>query len=128
MNYFLIVFTFAFLMGVARLLVIAPWLGPVAAVMIEVPILMAVSWLVSRYLLGDLVLTLLKLAVMGFTAFVLTMASEALLAALLQGNSVSAWAASVATPLGLVGLAAQIIFALMPIFVGYGRIRKSQIR
>jgi hypothetical protein len=124
--YYLIVFTFAFLMGVARVLVVAPRLGPMAAVMIEVPILIAVSMFVSRYLLRNSALTLLQLALMGLTAFILTMVSEALLAEFLQGNSVAAWAASLATPLGLLGLAGQIIFALMPIFVGYGRNDKSQ--
>jgi hypothetical protein len=125
--YYLIVFTFAFLMGVARVLVVAPRLGPMAAVMIEVPILIAASLFVSRYFLRNSVLTLLQLALMGLTAIILTMASEALLAELLQGNSVAAWARSLATPLGLVGLVGQIIFALMPIFVGHSRNRKSHI-
>jgi hypothetical protein len=126
LNYFLIVFTFAFCMGVARVLLVAPRLGPMAAVLIEVPILIAVSWFVSRYLLRNSVLSLLQLALMGLTAFILTMASEALLAEFLQGNSVAAWAASLATSIGLLGLAGQIIFALMPIFVAYARIPKSQ--
>jgi hypothetical protein len=125
--YYLIVFTFAFLMGVARVLVVAPRLGQMAAVMIEVPILIAASLFVSRYLIGSSVLTVLQLALMGLTAFILTMASEALLAELLQGNGVAAWAASLATPVGLLGLAGQVIFALMPIFVGCGRNRKSKV-
>ncbi len=125
--YYLIVFTFAFLMGVARVLVVAPRLGQMAAVIIEVSILIAASMFVSRYLIGSSVLTVLQLALMGLTAFILTMASEALLAELLQGNSVAAWAASLATPIGLLGLAGQVIFAMMPIFVGYGRNDKSQI-
>ncbi len=113
-------------MGVARVLVVAPLLGPAAAVLLEVPIVIAVSWVATRYLLRNSTLTFLQLAMMGITAFILTMASEASLAELLQGENVAEWAASVATPLGLVGLAGQVIFAAMPILVGFRRKSKLQ--
>ena len=45
------------------------------------------------------------------------MVSEAVLAGLLRGQSVAQWAGEVATPLGLVGLAGQLGFAAMPLFV-----------
>ena len=119
--YFAVVFTFAFAMGIARTLVVAPQIGPTAAVLLEVPIVVTASWIVARRLLRHRPLTLSHRAAMGATAFALTMASEAALAAMLRGQSVADWAATVATPLGLAGLAGQVAFAAMPIFVGRGR-------
>jgi hypothetical protein len=48
------------------------------------------------------------------------MASEALLAGELRGQSVGQWASDLVTPLGLIGLASQIGFALMPLLVRKG--------
>ena len=123
--YFAVVFTFAFAMGIARVLVVAPRLGPTAAVLLEVPILVVASWIVARRLLRGRSLTLSQRAAMGATAFTLTMASEAALSVILRSQSVIDWAAAVATPLGLAGLAGQVVFAAMPIFVGHGRIDTS---
>jgi hypothetical protein len=77
--YFAAVFTFAFAMGIARVLVVAPRLGPTAAVLLEVPILVVASWIVARRLLRNRSLTLRQRTTMGATAFTLTMASEAAL-------------------------------------------------
>ncbi len=120
--YFLAVFTFAFAMGVARELVVAPWLGSTAAVLLEIPVILVASWIVAHRLLRHRSLTLMERAAMGVTAFTLTMASEAGFSVLLRVQSVTDWAAAVATPLGLVGLVGQIVFATIPIFVNPGRI------
>ena len=119
--YFLAVFAFAFAMGITRELVVAPRLGSTAAVLLEVPILVVASWFVARRLLSNRSLTLPERAAMGATAFTLTMASEAALSVIMRGQSVTDWAAAVATPLGLAGLVGQVAFAAMPIFVGHGR-------
>jgi hypothetical protein len=116
--YFAMVFAFAFAMGVARVLVIAPRLGESGAVCLEVPILLTASWLVARRLLRDQNLGFPQRFAVGGIAFVCTMASEAVLAGLIRGQSVSEWAAGLATPLGFVGLAGQLGFAAMPLFVG----------
>jgi hypothetical protein len=119
--YFAVVFTFAFATGAARVLVVAPWLGPTAAVLLEVPVLVLASWIVTRWLLRRRSFTFPQCAAMGALAFALTMASEATLASIMRGQGVLDWAASVSTPLGLVGLAGQIAFAAMPILVGLRR-------
>ena len=119
--YFAAVFTFAFAMGIARVLVVAPRLGPTAAVLLEVPILVGASWIVARHLLRNRSLTLSQRATMGATAFTLTMVSEAALSAIMRGQSVTDWAAALATPLGLAGLVGQVVFAAMPIFIGPGQ-------
>ena len=116
--YFLAIFAFAFAMGVARTLVIAPRIGATAAVLLEVPILLAASWVVARRLLRDRDLALPQRMAVGTIAFVLTMASEVVLSALMRGQSAGKWAATVATPLGLVGLAGQLGFAAIPALIG----------
>jgi small-conductance mechanosensitive channel len=117
-SYFVTVFAFAFAMGVARTLVIAPLMGATAAVLLEVPILLAASWVIARRLLRNRELTLPQRIAVGTIAFVLTMASEVALSALMRGQSAGEWAANVATPLGLVGLAGQLGFAAIPALTG----------
>lgn len=121
--YFATVFTFAFAMGVIRTFVVAPRVGTTAAVCLEVPILLLASWGVARRLLQHRPFSLRQRFAVGATAFALIMVSEAVLAALLRRQSVTQWALELATPLGLVGLAGQLGFAAMPIFVG----RRSRV-
>lgn len=119
--YFAAIFTFAFVMGIARVLVIAPRLGTTAAVLLEVPILIAASWVVARRLLRDRSFVLHERAAMGAIAFTLTMASEAVLSRVMREESIIEWAASLVTPLGLIGLAGQVAFAAMPVLAGHSR-------
>jgi hypothetical protein len=120
--YFAAVFAFAFLMGVARELVIAPRLGAVGAVVLEVQFVIAVSWLVARRLLRDRPVTLVDRAIMGVTAFSLLMACEATLSTIMRRQRLLDWANAVVSPLGLVGLFAQILFAAMPMLLLFHRI------
>lgn len=116
--YFAAVFAFAFVMGVFRTLVVAPRIGATAAVCIEIPIILVASWLVARRLLRDRSFSLGQLIIIGVIGFTLTMASEAALSVMLRGESVLVWANSLRSPLGLLGLAGQLGFAVMPIFAG----------
>ena len=125
--YFFAVFSFAFAMGVARQIAIAPLVGPSAAVLLEVPVVILASWLIARQLLRSRSLTVSERAVMGATAFALTMGSEASLAGIIRGQTVADWAATLATPIGIVGLAAQLIFAVIPVFVGTNRRDRTQL-
>lgn len=119
--YFAAVFAFAFVMGVFRTLVVAPRIGATAAVCIEIPLILITSWIVARRLLRDRSYTLGQRMIIGALAFILTMASEAALSVMLRGEAVSVWAASLFTPLGLLGLAGQIGFAIIPVFAGRTR-------
>lgn len=117
LRYYAIVFAVAFAMGIARTLVIAPRLGATAAVLLEVPVIVAVSWAVWRRLIRQRSLTMPQRAVVGATALLLTMASEVVLARLLRGQTAMDWLSDVVTPLGMIGLAGQIAFALIPMLV-----------
>ena len=116
--YFAIVFAFAFVMGVVRTLFIAPRLGAAAAVAIELPIVIGISFLVARRMLRDHAFSLGERGTVGAIAFILLMIAEAALSVVMRRESVAVWAANLVTPLGLLGLAGQIGFGLMPLFVG----------
>ncbi len=116
--YFAIVFAIAFALGVARTLAIAPMLGATAAVLLEIPVVLAASWAIARRVLRHRPFGLSARVAMGAIAFILLMVSEALLAGALRGQSVGQWANELATPLGLVGLAGQLGFAAMPALIG----------
>ena len=117
LRYYAIIFGFAFAMGMARTLVIAPRIGATSAVLLEVPIVVAVSWIAARRLLRHRSFVVRQRAAMGATAFILTMASEIALAGWLRGQSGLEWLAEIATPLGLFGLSGQIAFGLIPVLV-----------
>lgn len=119
------IFALAFALGVARALVIAPRLGETRAVLIEVPVLVVVSWAIARRMRGLPTFSVAQRSVMGATAFALTMACEAALAQALRGQTLAAWSQSLATPLGLLGLAGQVAFAAMPILIGCRLARKT---
>ena len=115
LRYYAIIFGLAFGMGVARTLVVAPRLGATVAVLLEVPLIVVASWIAARHLLRHRSFTQLQNAAMGATGFTLTMVSEVVLARILRGQSAADWAADVMTPLGLIGLAGQIAFAVIPL-------------
>ena len=112
--YYSIIFAFAFGLGVARGLLIAPLIGETAAVLIEILILLLASRMVARRLVHKRHFSLAQLLVVGAIAFGLTMVSEAALAGVIRHQSLGQWTNSLTSPLGLLGLAGQIGFALMP--------------
>ena len=116
--YFAAVFGFAFLTGIARTLVLAPAIGATMAVIVEVPLILVVSWVAARWVVARYALeTSSDRAVAGGIAFVLLMDSEMVLAAALSGESPRQWAASLIAVPGMIGFAGQILFALMPLVV-----------
>ncbi len=115
--YFGVVFAFAFVLGIVRTLLLAPMIGDMAAVLVELPIVLTISWIAAGRILRRWRLTGAKagprLAVGGL-AFVFLMLAEFLLSRAI-GQGGAAWAASLMTPPGMVGLAGQILFALIPL-------------
>lgn len=111
-----IVFSAAFLLGVVRILIIAPWLGAMLAVMVELPIVLAVSWVASRwaiqhYAVPDAITSRLA---MGGLAFVMLMVLELGMSVFMFKKSVSMYLATFWTLPGATGLLGQIGFALIP--------------
>ncbi len=113
--YATIAFAIGFLLGTGRVLILMPALGPVAAVALELPLMLTVSWLAAgvvlqRWPLPDRASRL----GMGLIAFLLLMVAELALGQLLFGQSLVQAAYGLTRPEGLLGLAGQIGFGLIP--------------
>lgn len=114
--YFAIVFAFGFVLGIVRVLWLAPRLGALFAVAIELPIMLAASWLICAALLRRFAVPYAMGAriAKGGLAFVLLMFAEFSLATLAFGQSPAAFIAGIGEPHAVLGLLGQIGFALMP--------------
>jgi hypothetical protein len=115
--YFAVVFAVAFVVGVGRVLLVAPRLGDTGAVLLELPIILVVSWwtcgqLLTRFTVGPGPGDRLT---MGLVAFVVLQAAEVLLAVTAFARTPSDYLDDFASPAGLLGLAGQIGFALIPL-------------
>lgn len=114
-RYFAIVFSIAFAFGTVRTIWLAPAIGATAAVLVELPLILGVSFVAARHIIargligaGDAALGA------GAVAFALLMITEAGLAVLLFGQPIKGWFASLWRVPGVIGLAGQMVFALMP--------------
>ena len=113
--YFAFVFVAGFLIGTIRVFLIVPLWGELRAVLVETPIMLAVSWLVCgsitrRY---DVRGRQAGLAI-GAGAFAL-LAAELGLSLLVFGRAPLDFLRAFGTAAGSVGLAGQVAFALMPL-------------
>lgn len=115
--YFALLFVLGFLLGTIRVLLIAPRFGEAAAVLLELPVMLAASWLVCRALIMRMALPpLLPLGiVMGATAFLMLITAEWALSLTLFERTLSETAAHYRTLPGAVGLAGQVAFAFFPL-------------
>ncbi len=112
--YFALVFLFGFAFGIVRTLLITPRIGALAAVAIEVPLLLAVSIFAAGALMRRFRIQRPGEAVaMGAIAFCLLIPVEFAFAALL-GTPPAIYLASLATAPGALGLLGQVLFALVP--------------
>ena len=121
--YFAVALAFGFVFGTLRVLFLAPAIGDLAAVLVEAPVMLAVSVfaaarLIPRFGVGSRASERLS---MGGIAFVLLQVAEGLLAGLLGpgafADDVAAYVEAVWSPARMIGLAAQVGFALIPLFV-----------
>jgi hypothetical protein len=115
--YFLLVFGCGFVLGTLRVTLIIPRIGELAAVALEVPILLTLSWLICRRLIRRFdvpAVTGPRLA-MGAFAFALLMLAELTLSVLLAGRTPAQHWALYRDLAHQVGLVAQIGFAAMPL-------------
>ncbi|PZN94708.1 MAG: hypothetical protein DCF31_08675 [Alphaproteobacteria bacterium] len=115
--YFLAMFAIGFVLGTLRVLAVAPRLGELAAVAVEVPVMLALAWpicgaLLRRYRVPP---GLAPRLAMGTTAFGLLMLAETVLGATLFGQDLTTQWANRATAAGLIGLAGQLLFAALPV-------------
>ena len=114
--YFLVALGWGFILGALREIVVAPRLGGLAAVALEVPIMLTISWIAARALVRIFAVpsTLAARLAMGLLAFVLLQIAEFALAAWF-GTPIEVFVAALATAKGVLGLSAQVIYALIPL-------------
>ena len=115
--YFAGIFALGVVLGTLRTFFVAPRLGDLAAVLLELPVILAASWWLS----GGLVRWLAVPAhaaprlMMGATAFGLLMLAELALSVWVFGRTAGQyWAGYTALPMQI-GQAGQIGFALFPL-------------
>ena len=118
--YFLIIFAAGAVLGTVRVLLLIPLLGELPALMLEIPVMLVLSWIVCARLVarGTGPAHPRALLEMGSVAFALLMAAETALAMLAFGRPLAAHLAHYGTAEGLAGLAGQICFALIPLVQG----------
>ena len=112
--YFGAVFAVAFVIGMVRVLVLAPHLGAVLAVALEVPIILIWSWFVAGWVLLRWPLDVLQRVGMGALAFGILMIAELGLSVLLFGQTAGGFVSGWGTLPGALGLTGQIGFAVVP--------------
>lgn len=116
--YWAAVFALGFVLGTVRTLWLAPLMGHMAAVLAELPVMLAAAWLCARAILARRPLAERGAALaMGAIAFVLLLGAELLLGIFAFGLTPEGWLRSLGEPAGLLGLAGQIGFALIPAWI-----------
>jgi hypothetical protein len=120
--YFGLVFVAGFALGTLRALVLTPALGHVGAVVLELPVIIAISAIAARWLVRRLAVppAIGPRAAMGALAFALLMAAELGLSVLLFGRTPAEhWATyeRLGSQLGLIG---QVVYGLLPVYVARG--------
>ena len=110
--YVLPVFAVAFALGAVRVNLVAPRVGPLLAVAVELPLVLALSWAVAGRVLNRW--PQISRLGLGLASFLMLMLLE-LATALALGQSVTQFLAALTTPPGALGLAGQIGFGLIPL-------------
>lgn len=115
--YFTIVFAAGFMLGTLRVMWLAPMLGEIMAVLLELPLMLAVSWLSCTWLVRRFAVPPQAAARlgMGAIAFTCLMLAEALLAVTLFGQSLQQFLSGFQNTQAQLGLAGQLAFALIPL-------------
>lgn len=112
--YTLPVFAVAFVIGALRVTLVAPVTGPLFAVALELPLVLALSWAVAGRVLRRWPLARPGRVALALSSFGLLMLLE-LLTARAFGQTPAQFLAAMTTPTGALGLVGQIGFALIPL-------------
>jgi len=115
--YFAVVFAAGFALGTARVLLLAPHLGELLATLLELPLMLAISWIACGKLIARFHIPprIRPRFTMGAVAFALLMLAEVLLSVTVFNRSMNAFIDDLTTPHGLLGLGGQAAFGLMPL-------------
>lgn len=113
--YWALIFGLGFVLGTVRVLWLAPLVGETAAGLVEMPFMLGASWWVAGWLVARCAITRERDGLaMGALAFALLMVAELALGVTLFELDARAWASELFRMPGVLGLAGQVVFALMP--------------
>lgn len=123
--YAVTVFAIGFLLGTARILLLAPHVGSTIAVSVEVPIVLAASWYASRLWMKRLVVSteIRARILVGAVALAILTILEVTLSIGLFHRILGEYLADLRSLAGVIGLAAQACFATFPLLNVVGRRR-----
>lgn len=121
--YFAIAFAAGFALGAIRVLVVVPQVGETAAVLIELPVILVLSWFACAWLVGRFAVPARSVdrLVMGVVAFLLLMAGEVGVSVFAFGRTLAEHAQTYQAAGAQLGLAGQIVFAALPLVQMAGR-------
>lgn len=114
--YFAVVFAAGFALGIFRTLFLAPRIGEFAAVCVELPVILLVSWIACGWAVRRfrVAADIRRRAIMGAAAFLCLIAAEIALGIAAFDRTIVDVAAAWATPAGAAGLAGQVLFGILP--------------
>lgn len=120
--YFGLVFAAGFALGTIRALWLTQALGALGAVLVELPVILAISWAAARWTIRRLAVpdATAARAAMGALAFALLMAAELGLSVLLFGRNPAEHWETYRDAHALVGLAGQVVYGAVPLLVRRG--------
>lgn len=115
--YFAIMFSIGFVLGTVRVMLLAPVLGEWGATSAELPLMLAVSWVTSAWLVARMRVppTVGARLLMGLMSFALLMVAEVLLGMSLFGRTLVQQVGEMTSGPGLAGLLGQVAFAAFPL-------------
>jgi hypothetical protein len=128
LTYFALVFGVGFVLGIVRVLWLAPQLGTQAAELAEAPVMLVVIFFAARWIAKRFAVPAsakMRLSV-GLIAFACLLAVEFTVVLWLQGITIRESIANRDPVSGAVYAASLIVFALMPLFVSRSRRATAQ--
>jgi hypothetical protein len=119
--YFSLVFGAGFVLGTIRVLAIVPFIGTRTAELIEVPIMVLISFLAARWIIRRLAMppVLYARLVMGLSALALLIAAELGFVLWLRGMSLAEYFATRDPLTGTVYYFTLLVFGAMPLILMY---------
>jgi hypothetical protein len=115
--YCAVVFAAGFVLGVIRTMWVAPLSGELVAVALEAPVMLAISWSASAWVVERLEVSenFVDRLLMGGVALAVLVAAEAVIGLVANGKTLAAYFLTYGQSGILLGLLAQLGFAVFPI-------------
>lgn len=115
--YFTIVFAAGFVLGTLRTFLIEPVMGAASAVLVELPFILAISWVACRWTVHrfNAPKQISSRFMMGFSALLFLLSAEVILSVWLSGLSLQQHFTLYLKPAAQLGLIGQLVFAAFPL-------------